>query len=237
MKHKQGFYEKYIKRPQDLFCALLALFVLSPVLLIIAVLVRVKLGSPVIFKQDRPGLNEQIFKLYKFRTMTDERDENGNLLPDEKRLTDFGRGLRSTSLDEIPELVNILKGDMSVCGPRPLLVRDMTFMNAEQRKRHMVRPGLTGLAQTKGRNALDWEEKLRLDIIYIQKITFINDLKILFNTVMQVIFHQKGLEDSKVDEIEITDDYGDYLLKRGLISIAEYTRRQEEARKLLEERK
>lgn len=149
---KQGFYERYIKRPQDFLCALLALFFLSPVLLVTAVLVRIKLGSPVIFKQKRPGKDEKIFTLYKFRTMTDKKDKDGNLLPDEVRLTSFGKKLRATSLDELPELFNILKGDMAVVGPRPLLVRDMVFMTTKQRKRHSVRPGLTGLAQVNGRN-------------------------------------------------------------------------------------
>lgn len=232
-KRKVTFYEKYIKRPLDFFCALLAIVVLSPIMLVIALLVRIKLGSPVIFKQKRPGLNEKIFTMYKFRTMTDEKDENGKLLPDEVRLTKFGNMLRHTSLDELPELINILKGDLSTCGPRAQLVRDMVFMTEEQRKRHLVRPGLTGLAQTNGRNALDWEEKLRHDLIYIQKITFLNDLKILFDTVMQVVFRRKGMGNSEVDEIEITDDYGDYLLKRGLVSSEEYTQKQKEARKLL----
>lgn len=228
------FYERYVKRPLDFFCALVAIIVLSPVMLIIALLVRIKLGSPVIFKQKRPGLNEKIFTMYKFRTMTDKKDENGKVLPDDVRLTKFGDMLRHTSLDELPELVNILKGDLATCGPRAQLVRDMTFMNDEQRKRHLVRPGLTGLAQTNGRNALDWEEKLKLDLVYIKKITFMGDLKILFDTVMQVIFHKKGLEDREADEIEITDDYGDYLLKKGLVSTAEYSQKQEEARKLIE---
>lgn len=228
------FYEKYVKRPLDFFCALVAIIVLSPVILIIALLVRIKLGSPVIFRQKRPGLNEKIFTMYKFRTMTDEKDKNGKLLPDDVRLTKFGDVLRHTSLDELPELVNILKGDLSTCGPRAQLVRDMIFMNDEQRKRHLVRPGLTGLAQTNGRNALDWEEKLKLDLVYIKKITFMEDLKILFDTVMQVIFRKKGLKDSEIDEIEITDDYGDYLLKKGLVSTAEYRQKQEEARKLIE---
>lgn len=233
-ERKITFYEKYIKRPFDFFCALLGILVLSPIILVIALLVRIKLGSPVIFKQKRPGLNEKIFTMYKFRTMTDEKDENGNLLPDDARLTKFGNMLRHTSLDELPELINIIKGDLATCGPRAQLVRDMTFMNGEQRKRHLVRPGLTGLAQTRGRNALDWEEKLNLDLDYIQKITFLNDLKILFDTVMQVVFKRKGLKDSEIDEIDITDDYGDYLLKRGLISKAEYSRKQEEARELIE---
>ena len=234
IKRKITLYEKYIKRPLDFFCALLAIIVLSPVMLVIALLVRIKLGSPVIFKQKRPGLHEKIFTMYKFRTMTDEKDENGNLLPDDIRLTKFGNMLRHTSLDELPELINILKGDLATCGPRAQLVRDMTFMNNEQRKRHLVRPGLTGLAQTRGRNALDWEEKLRLDLDYIEKITFLNDLKILFDTVMQVFFHRKGLKDSEIDEIDITDDYGDYLLKKGLVSTTEYKLKQEEAHRLLE---
>ena len=234
-KRKVTFYEKYIKRPLDFFCALLASIVLSPVILVIYLLVRIKLGSPVIFKQKRPGLNEKIFTMYKFWTMTDEKDEKGNLLPDEVRLTKFGNMLRHTSLDELPELINILKGDLSTCGPRAQLVRDMVFMTEEQRKRHLVRPGLTGLAQTNGRNALDWEEKLRHDLIYIQKITFLNDLKILFDTVMQVVFHRKGLENSEGDEIEIADDYGDYLLKKGLVTLEEYNKKQENAQKIIAE--
>lgn len=192
MRHKQGFYEKYIKRPQDFCCALLALIVLSPVLLIIAVLVRVKLGSPVIFKQDRPGLNGQIFKLYKFRTMTDERDETGDLLPDEKRLTGFGRGLRSTSLDEIPELVNILKGDMSVCGPRPLLVSYLSRYSPEQCRRHEVRPGLTGYAQVYGRNLLTWEERFDKDVYYVDNISLWLDIKIIFKTIA-VVLKREGI--------------------------------------------
>lgn len=232
-ERKVTLYEKYIKRPLDFFSALLAIIVLSPIMLVVAFLVRIKLGSPVIFKQKRPGLNEKIFIMYKFRTMTDEKDENGKLLPDEVRLTKFGNMLRHTSLDELPELINILKGDLATCGPRAQLVRDMMFMTEEQRKRHLVRPGLTGLAQTNGRNALDWEKKLKLDLIYIQKITFLGDLKILFDTVLQVIFRKKGLENSEADEIEITDDYGDYLLKNGQVSIEEYRQKQEEACKLL----
>lgn len=233
-KRKITLYEKYIKRPLDFFCALLAIIVLSPVMLVIAFLVRIKLGSPVIFKQKRPGLNEKIFTMYKFRTMTDEKDENGKLLPDEVRLTKFGNMLRHTSLDELPELINILRGDLATCGPRAQLVRDMVFMSEEQRKRHLVRPGLTGLAQINGRNALVWEEKLKMDLIYIQKVTFLSDLKILFHTVMQVVFRKKGLGNTDVDEIDITDDFGDYLLKKGLISTTEYRQKQEEARKLVE---
>ena len=163
MEHKKGIYEKYIKRLLDLILSLIALICLSPILLIVAILVRVKLGSPVIFKQKRPGKDEKIFTLYKFRTMTDEKDESGNLLPDSQRLTKFGKFLRSTSLDELPELINIIKGDMSIVGPRPQLVRDMIFMNDEQRKRHSVRQGFTGLAQVNGRNNITWEEKRKYE--------------------------------------------------------------------------
>jgi lipopolysaccharide/colanic/teichoic acid biosynthesis glycosyltransferase len=185
--HKKGVYEKYIKRPQDMLCALLALIVLSPILFITAFLVRVKLGSPVIFKQERPGLNGKIFTLYKFRTMTDERDSEGNLLPDEERLTKFGKLLRSTSLDELPELLNILFGDIAVIGPRPLLVEYLPRYNAEQRRRHEVRPGLSGLAQVNGRNAISWEDKFKYDIQYVDHVTFLGDWKIIFQTILNVI--------------------------------------------------
>lgn len=222
MDRKQGIYEKYIKRVFDILCALAALIVFSWLYIIVAVLVRVKLGSPVIFKQPRPGKDEKIFNLYKFRTMTDDRDENGNLLPDDVRLTKFGRALRSTSLDELPEAFNILKGDMSVIGPRPQLVRDMVFMTPEQRMRHSVRPGLSGLAQTRGRNAISWDGKLATDLEYIQHVTFLGDVKIIFDTVKQVFFKHKGLKDSDVDEVGITDDFGDYLLKAGRVSRDEY---------------
>ena len=176
-------YKRYIKRALDIFCALAAIIVFWWLYLIVAILVRVKLGSPVIFKQPRPGKDERIFNLYKFRTMTDERDENGNLLPDEVRLTKFGKLLRATSLDELPECINILKGDMSVVGPRPQLVRDMVFMTDAQRTRHTVRPGLTGLAQVSGRNNITWEQKFEYDLRYIDRITFIGDLKIILQTV------------------------------------------------------
>ena len=233
MKEKETLYERYIKRLLDIICALAALIVFGWLYIIVAILVRVKLGSPVLFTQPRPGKDEKIFKLYKFRTMTDARDENGKLLPDDVRLTKFGKALRSTSLDELPEAFNILKGDMSVIGPRPQLVRDMVFMTPEQRLRHTVRPGLSGLAQTRGRNALSWDGKLETDLEYIQHVTFLGDLKIIFDTVKQVFFHQKGLENSDVDEVEITDDFGDYLLKAGRVDREEYERKQVEAKTLL----
>lgn len=233
MKEKANLYERYIKRFLDIICALAALIVFGWLYIIVAILVRVKLGSPVLFTQPRPGKDEKIFKLYKFRTMTDARDENGKLLPDDVRLTKFGKALRSTSLDELPEAFNILKGDMSVIGPRPQLVRDMVFMTPEQRLRHTVRPGLSGLAQTRGRNALSWDGKLETDLEYIQHVTFLGDLKIIFDTVKQVFFRQKGLENSDVDEVEITDDFGDYLLKAGRVDREEYERKQVEAKTLL----
>lgn len=185
-------YRKYFKRLFDIVCSFLALIVLSPVLLVTAVLVRIKLGSPVIFKQKRPGLHEKIFTLYKFRTMTDQKDDQGNLLPDEVRLTKFGKMLRSTSLDELPELWNILKGDMSIVGPRPLLERYIPLYTAEQRKRHQVRPGLTGLAQVNGRNELNWTQKFQLDTEYTMRITFISDIKIILQTIGHV-FTGKGI--------------------------------------------
>lgn len=186
MEHKVGFYEKYIKRLLDFTLSFLALIILSPVLLVTAVLVRIKLGSPIIFHQERPGKSEKIFRLYKFRSMTDECDENGNLLPDNERLTRFGRILRSTSLDELPELLNILRGDMSIVGPRPLLVKYLPLYNEEQKHRHDVRPGLTGWAQANGRNAISWEEKFKLDVWYVQHISFWVDVKVIFMTVKKV---------------------------------------------------
>lgn len=234
MTNGQKFYAEHIKRALDILCALAAMIVFGWLYVILALLVRVKLGSPVIFKQRRPGKDERIFCLYKFRTMTDARDENGKLLPNEDRMTEFGRLLRNTSLDELPEAWNILKGDMSVVGPRPQLVQDMLFMTPEQRRRHEVRPGLTGLAQVSGRNALAWERKLEKDLEYIQRISFLLDVKIVFRTVRQIFFHEKGLEDCVVDEVAITDDLGDYLLLNGLVDQAEYDRKQAEASSLLE---
>lgn len=201
MKHKPSFYETYIKRLLDIVLSGGALIVLSPVLLVTAILVRTKLGSPVIFCQERPGRNEKIFKLYKFRSMTDRRDENGNLLPDEIRLTKFGRLLRSTSLDELPELWNILKGDMSIVGPRPLLVKYLPLYNEEQRHRHDVRPGLTGWAQVNGRNAISWEEKFRLDVWYVENISFAVDVKTVFLTVKKV-FCREGISSETAATME-----------------------------------
>ena len=185
-------YAKYIKRILDLILSLMALIVLMPLMIIIGILVRINLGSPIIFKQKRPEKNEKIFTLYKFRTMTDKKDENGNLLPDEQRLTKFGKALRSTSLDELPELINILKGDMAIVGPRPLLVEYLSLYNEEQRHRHDVRPGLTGLAQINGRNSISWEEKFKDDIEYIRKITFLGDCKIALKTIGKV-FKKEGI--------------------------------------------
>ena len=180
-------YQKYIKRLLDIVLSTLAIIVLSPLLIIIAVLVRIKLGKPILFNQDRPGLNEKIFTLHKFRTMTNKTDEKGNLLPDEQRLTKFGKFLRSTSLDELPELFNILKGDMSIVGPRPLLIEYLEYYTEEEHHRHDVRPGLTGLAQINGRNTLTWEEKFKYDVEYVGNITILNDIKIIFLTVIKVI--------------------------------------------------
>ncbi|EOS25700.1 hypothetical protein C806_01827 [Lachnospiraceae bacterium 3-1] len=180
-------YRKCLKRWIDFMLSFVAIVILSPIFLIISILVRKKLGKPVIFKQKRPGKDEKIFEMYKFRTMTDAKDAKGNLLSDEERLTSFGRKLRSTSLDELPELINILKGDMSIVGPRPLLVKYLPLYNKRQRRRHRVRPGITGLAQVHGRNAISWEEKFEWDVRYVENISFIGDLKILLQTLKTVL--------------------------------------------------
>jgi lipopolysaccharide/colanic/teichoic acid biosynthesis glycosyltransferase len=186
--HKQyGIYERFIKRPLDCFLSTLALIILSPVMLVTAILVRIKLGSPIIFSQERPGKDEKLFKIYKFRTMADKKDENGNLLPDSERLTKFGKILRSTSLDELPELFNIAKGDMAIVGPRPLLTQYLPYYRPEERERHAIRPGLTGYAQIHGRNYLMWDERIAADVKYAKKITFIGDLSIIIQTVIKVI--------------------------------------------------
>lgn len=226
---KPGVYARYIKRILDVLLSGCALIVLSPVLLIVAVLVRTRLGSPVIFCQPRPGKDEKIFKMYKFRSMTDARNENGELLPDEIRLTRFGRTLRSTSLDELPELWNIFKGDMSIVGPRPQLVRDMVFMTPEQRLRHTVMPGLTGLAQVSGRNAISWEDKLTTDLRYIRRITFLGDVKIVLLTVKKVFCR----EDISADGMDTAEDLGDYLLRTAQVSQEAYQKLQAEGRELL----
>ncbi len=212
MQTKGGLYRRYFKRPMDVILSLIALIVLSPVLLIVGVLVRLKLGSPVLFMQKRPGTNEQIFTMYKFKTMTDEKDEHGELLPDSLRLTKFGKLLRGTSLDELPELFNVLRGDMSLVGPRPLLVQYLPLYTHHQKRRHEVRPGLSGLAQISGRNSIGWEDKFNLDVQYVDNISFIGDWKIIFVTVKKVFVREginsdtaatmeffKGVERGRVD--------------------------------------
>lgn len=224
-------YAKHIKRAADIVLAFLALLLLGWLICIVALLVRVKLGSPVLFKQPRPGKDGQIFLLYKFRTMTDERDEEGRLLPDEVRLTSFGRVLRASSLDELPEIFNILKGDMSFVGPRPQLVRDMVFMDMRQRSRHQVRPGLTGLAQVNGRNSITWDSKLDMDIQYLERITFLKDASIMFATIGKV-FKREGIS---AEGLDTAQDYGDYLLECGRVSEDEYAAKQREAIKDIEQ--
>lgn len=234
-KRKMGFYEKYGKRILDIACATAAIVVFSPLYLGVAALVKLKLGSPVLFTQDRPGLigkdgKETVFKMYKFRTMTDERDQNGELLPDDVRLTKFGKWLRNTSLDELPEAFNILNGTMSVIGPRPQLVRDMTFMTKEQRARHTAKPGLSGLAQVNGRNGISWEEKLEWDRKYIQNVSFAGDVKIIFDTVKKAFIKQEGITQ---DDMATAEDFGDYLLRMGEVSSKEYMMDQEKAKMII----
>lgn len=209
--HRKGFYEKFIKRPQDFICALISLVVLSPIMLIIAILVKNQLGSPVIFTQERPGIYGKIFKLYKFRTMTEERDVDGKFLPDEFRLTTFGKKLRSTSLDELPELLNILKGDMSIVGPRPLLVKYLPRYNEYQARRHEVRPGLTGNAQVHGRNSVSWEEKFEYDVEYVNHISFIMDWKIIIQTIF-VVLNRVGINSE--NSVTMDEFLGDEKLDR-----------------------
>lgn len=232
---EMGFYEKYVKRAIDVTCATGAIVVFSPIYLGVAALVRTKLGSPVLFTQDRPGLvgsdgKETVFKMYKFRSMTDERDENGELLPDDVRLTKFGKWLRNTSLDELPEAFNILNGTMSVIGPRPQLVRDMVFMTKEQRMRHTAKPGLSGLAQVNGRNAISWEDKMNWDLKYIKKVTFKEDLKIIFDTVKKAFIKQEGITQ---DDMATAEDLGDYLLRTEKVDSKDYEQKQKEAKDIL----
>ena len=222
-------YAKYVKRFLDFTLSLCALVALSPVLLILTVIGAYKMKGNPFFTQERPGRDEKIFKLIKFRSMTCEVDENGKLLPDDQRLTQYGETLRSTSLDELPELINILKGDMSIVGPRPLLVRDMVFMTEEQRRRHSVRQGLTGLAQCNGRNNISWEKKLEYDLQYVDNITFLGDLKILLKTVGAVL-DQEGITE---EDMATSEDLGDYLLRLEKVDQETYDAKQAEARNLL----
>ena len=239
IRREKGAYEKYIKRGLDIVCSLLALIAFFWLYALIALLVRWKMGSPVLFQQPRPGMidpktnRERIFCLYKFRTMSDARDENGNLLPDEVRLGKFGEWLRSTSLDELPEVLNILRGDMSVIGPRPQLVRDLVFMTDRQRMRHTAKPGLSGLAQVMGRNSITWEEKIDWDLKYIENVSFWNDAKIVWITFRKV-FLRSGA-DKQTDDVALAADYGDALLDAGKVSREEYDALQARAKEMLRE--
>lgn len=199
---KKGIYERFYKRPMDFILSAFAIILFSPILLTVSYFVRIKLGSPILFKQERPGLYEKIFTMYKFRTMTDEKDENGQLLPDNIRLTKFGRMLRSTSLDELPELFNIIKGDMSIVGPRPLLVQYLPLYNTHQKRRHDVRPGLTGKAQVNGRNSINWEDKFNLDIEYVDNISFLEDCKIILMTIKKIIVRE-GINSNTASTMEV----------------------------------
>ena len=229
-------YAKYFKRAMDIVLSFMALSVLSPILIILMVVGAIAMDGNPFFTQLRPGKidaatgKERIFKLIKFRTMSNKKDKDGNLLPDEQRLNKYGRFLRSTSLDELPELINILLGQMSIVGPRPQLVRDMVFMSESTRKRHGVRPGLTGLAQCNGRNAMSWEKKFEYDLEYIEKITFWGDVKIIFKTVWKAFVKSEGISQEGMDTAE---DFGDYLLRTGVVSQGEYDIKQQEARELI----
>jgi len=225
-------YPRFFKRVIDFFCALAAICVLSPLMLVLTVLGAIKMRGNPFFTQPRPGKDEKIFKLVKFRTMTNARDKDGNLLPDDVRLTRYGKFLRSTSLDELPELFNILKGDMAVIGPRPQLVRDMVFMTPEQRRRHTVRQGLSGLAQINGRNAVTWETKISFDLKYIEKITFLGDVKIILTTLYKAFIKRSDITEENCDT---ATDLGDYLLASGKITREEYDRGQAEAKRLIQE--
>ncbi len=224
-----GIYAKYIKRVMDFFLSFCAIVMLSPIMIFLTVVGAIAMKGNPFFTQLRPGKNEKIFRLIKFRTMSCQTDKDGNLLPDEKRLTKYGKFLRSTSLDELPELFNILIGDMSVIGPRPQLVRDMVFMTERQRMRHKVRPGLSGLAQISGRNAINWENKLEYDTEYIQNITFLGDWKIIFFTIKKVFERA----DISADGMETAEDLGDYLLEKGIVDKEIYAEKQADALKLL----
>ena len=236
-KRRKGVYELYVKRLLDIVCAIIILLLFGWLYIIISVMVFIKLGRPIIFKQARPGMidpvtgKETIFAMYKFRTMSNKKDEKGNLLPDKMRLGRFGKKLRATSMDELPEIYNVLKGDMSFIGPRPQLVRDMVFMSKKQRIRHTAKPGISGLAQVRGRNAITWEEKIDWDLKYISNISFINDLKIILETVKVAIIHQEGITDG---QNATALDYGDALLEAGKISKGEYEIKQKEAKRILE---
>ncbi len=230
---KMGFYEKYLKRYFDIICAIGAIVCFSPLYLSVAALIKIKFGSPVLFIQERPGIvkdgKETIFKMYKFRTMTNERDENGELLPDELRITKFGKWLRSTSLDELPEAFNILNGTMSVVGPRPQLVRDMVFMTTEQRMRHTAKPGLSGLAQINGRNNINWETKLDWDLKYIKRVGFLTDVKIILNTFVKAFIEREGVTEK---DMATAEDFGDYLRRTEKISEKEYQEKQDWAKEI-----
>lgn len=237
LKRKMGFYERYTKRSLDILLSLAFLGGFGWLLLLNALLIKFRIGSPVIFQQFRPGIidpktgKEKIFKLFKFRTMTNEVDENGKLLPDEKRMTRFGSWLRSTSMDELPEIVNILKGDLSFVGPRPQLIKDLVFMNDSIRRRHTAKPGLTGLAQANGRNAISWDKKFELDLEYCEDVTLAQDIKILIKTFKNAVLAHEGITEE--DSVTATD-YGDYLLKENRITQKEYDEKMKEFRKILQ---